>query len=267
MSAATSHVTTRRPARVVAGIPLHEMDLHEAAERICALALEGHGGYVCTPNVDYLVRAKRDPGFRAALLGASLRLPDGMGVVYGSLIAGDRLRASLTGRRLPTAVSTRLAAHGRSVALFGAGPGVAEAAAEAIRDAGGVVTDAFGPGRPFQVGSEEDRQAVQRLSAGEHSVVFCALGAPRQELWMARNRVALHPRVLVGVGAAFDVLAGRSPEAPAWMSQIGLEWLHRLAREPRRLARRYLLDDPPFFWWMLKRRLRRTKSALRSSSS
>jgi N-acetylglucosaminyldiphosphoundecaprenol N-acetyl-beta-D-mannosaminyltransferase len=85
--------------------------------------------------------------------------------------------------------------------------------------------------------------------------VFVGLGAPKQELWMARHSADLPRSVLVGVGAAIDVLGGRRLAAPKWMTQIGLEWLFRLANEPRRLARRYLWDDPRFFAWMLAARM------------
>lgn len=240
----------------IAGIPFDELDQAQAARWIVSRAQEGRGGYVCTPNVDYLVRARDDAALRAALLGASLRLPDGRGVMYGSMIAGRRLRAGVTGRLLPVDIAVQLASRDQSVALFGAGPGIAERAAGAVREAGGLVGDAFGPGTPFRIGSEEDRDAVERLGRGGHRVVFCALGAPIQELWMARHHETLRPRVLVGVGAAFDILAGKFSEPPRWATRVGLEWLFRLAREPRRLARRYLWEDPRFFWWMMQARLR-----------
>jgi N-acetylglucosaminyldiphosphoundecaprenol N-acetyl-beta-D-mannosaminyltransferase len=244
-----------QPSRTtVAGIPFDELDQRQAVDAIVARALAGEGGYVCTPNVDYVVRARRDNDFRAALLGAAMRLPDGKGVIYGSIIAGRPLQVGVTGRLLPAGIAPRLAAAGRAVALFGAGRGVAERAAEPIRRAGGLVSDAFGPGTPFQVGSDEDLAAVARLRAGKHAVIFCALGAPTQELWMARHQRELEPAVIVGVGAAFDVLSGQSKEPPGWMTEVGLEWLFRLAHEPRRLARRYLWDDPRFFWWMVRAR-------------
>jgi N-acetylglucosaminyldiphosphoundecaprenol N-acetyl-beta-D-mannosaminyltransferase len=240
---------------VIDGIPFDDLNQRRAVAWIVDRVRAGEGGYVCTPNVDYVVRARRHAEFRDALLDATLRLPDGKGVLVGSLICGAGLRAGVTGRRLPVAVARMLAPEGRTVGLFGAGPGIAERAGEAIRRRGGLVADAFGPGRPFEVGSDEDLAAVERLRAAGCAVIFCALGAPNQELWMARHHRALAPAVLVGVGAAFDVLSGRSPEPPHWVTDLGLEWLFRLAQEPRRLGRRYLRDDPRFFWWMLQARL------------
>ena len=245
-------------AKVLDGIPFDELNPRKAVAWIVERVRQGHGGYVCTPNVDYVVRARRHPAFRSAILDATLRLPDGKGVIIGSIIAGAGPRIGVTGRRLPVAVARALTADKRVVALFGAGPGIAELAADAITGTGGVVCDAFGPGRPFRVGSDEDVAAVARLKAAQPDVIFCALGAPTQELWMAAHHDELAPAVLVGVGAAFDVMSGRMPEPPRWATEIGVEWLFRLAREPRRLARRYLWDDPRFFWWMLQARLRGT---------
>ncbi len=241
---------------MIDGIPFDEIGPRKAVHWVLERVRDGQGGYVCTPNVDYVVKARRHPAFRRALLDATLRLPDGKGILVGSLIAGAGLRAGVTGRRLPVAVARALAPEGRTVALFGAGPGIAERAGQAIEASGGLVADAFGPGRPFQIGSEEDLTAVARLRAAGSDVIFCALGAPIQELWMNAHHGELAPAVLIGVGAAFDVLSGRSPEPPAWATDLGLEWLFRLAREPRRLGRRYLRDDPRFFWWMLQARLR-----------
>jgi len=112
----------------------------------------------------------------------------------------------------------------------------------------------------FVVGSDEDREATARLLASPARVIFVALGAPKQELWMERHAPELHDRVLVGVGAAVDVLGGRVREAPQWVTAYGLEWLFRLAQEPRRLSRRYIWDDPRFLWWMVQARRGRERT-------
>jgi N-acetylglucosaminyldiphosphoundecaprenol N-acetyl-beta-D-mannosaminyltransferase len=244
------------------GVAFEDLGFDATVERIVTWARDGSGGYVCTPNVDYIIRAARDPSFSDAIAHARLRVPDGMGVIYGSWIAGRRLRRSVTGRLLPAGVVARLPGEPLPIALFGAGPGVAEAAAARLRASGGQVVDAFGPPVPFEIGSAADAEAVARIQRSGARVVFVSLGAPKQELWMERHGADLSA-VLVGVGAALDVISGRSPEAPAWMTRIGLEWAYRLAHQPRRLARRYLLDDPRFFWWMVRERLGRPVNARR----
>jgi len=241
---------------MIAGIPVHDVTFDEAADLITGWGREGSGGYVYTPNVDDVVKAAKMPAFHRAVLGARLRVPDGMGIIYGARIAGTYLRGTVTGRKLPMAVGLRLASEGLGIALFGGAPRTAELAAASLARHGVRVADAFGPPMGFQVGSRDDAAATERLRASGANVVFVGLGAPKQALWMERRVQDLDRTVLVGVGAAIDVLAGRIAPAPDWMTRVGLEWAFRLAMEPKRLAKRYLVDDPRFFWWMLRERWR-----------
>lgn len=256
-SPAGMRADSRATQRVVlAGIPFDDIGMRATAERIVAWVRDGSYGYVCTPNVDYLIRASRDSEFRDAILGARLRVPDGMGVVYGARIAGTPLRQTVTGRLLPSAVLKIAAEDHIPVALFGAGPGVAQRAGIALRASGANVVEAFGPPMGFAVGSAEDARATTRLANSGAQIIFVGLGAPKQEAWMHAHQNELKS-VLVGIGAGLDIIGGRVAEAPRWMTRFGLEWAFRLLHEPRRLARRYLLDDPPFFWWMIRARLAR----------
>jgi N-acetylglucosaminyldiphosphoundecaprenol N-acetyl-beta-D-mannosaminyltransferase len=239
------------------GLPIHAVSFDRAADLIASWAGDGSGGYVCTPNVDHIVKARRDPAFRRALEGARLRVPDGMGIVYGSRIAGTALAGTVTGRLLPAAVGRRLTQAGQSIALFGGPPGVAEHAMVALHHEGIDVAAAITPPMGLVPRSEADAEAVRRLRESGARAVFVSLGAPKQELWMAAHEGELPGVVLVGVGAALDVIGGRFRAAPPWMTRLGLEWLFRLANEPRRLARRYLWDDPRFFLWMAQARFAR----------
>lgn len=218
---------------------------------IARWAEEASGGYVCTPNVDHIVKARREPAFRAAVLGARLRVPDGMGIVYGSRLARRPLQGTVTGRLLPEAVGRELGFKGLAIGLFGGVTGVASAAAASLTSRGSIVSAAISPSMTFEVGSAEDVELVAQLRSSNARALFVGLGAPKQELWMAAHSADLSDTVLVGVGAALDVLAGRLNAAPRWMTRLGLEWLYRLAHEPTRLARRYLWDDPRFFGWMI----------------
>lgn len=250
---------TRKPV-TLAGLQLSPLGFQGTVDWIVERAMSGSGGYVCTPNVDHVVRSVRDPVFRHAVQGADLRVPDGMWIIYGSRIAGRGSLSTVTGRLLPEAVGRKLAEKGQSIALFGGPPDIAERAATTLRKRGGLVADAFGPEMGFVVGSEEDRKATARLLASPARVIFVALGAPKQEIWMQLHADEFHDRVLVGVGAAVDVLGGRMREAPRWVTSLGLEWMFRLAQEPRRLSRRYLWDDPRFLWWMLQARRARGRT-------
>lgn len=241
----------------IAGIPIDDIGFDATVRTIIDWARDGSGGYVYTPNVDDIVKARRLPDFRRAVLGARLRVPDGMGIVYGSRLAGVPLRGTVTGRLLPAAIATELAGRPPGLAFFGGKPGVTQAAADSIRARGGLVTAALSPSMGFVVGSDEDTSLTAQLRQSAPGVVFVSLGAPRQALWMAQHATDLPGVVLVGVGAAVDVLAGAIPAAPGWMTKVGLEWAFRLGKEPRRLARRYLIDDPRFFVWMIQQRLGR----------
>jgi N-acetylglucosaminyldiphosphoundecaprenol N-acetyl-beta-D-mannosaminyltransferase len=247
--------TDSLPTIDIAGVPVHDITFAETVKLISGWVVLGSGGTVSTPNVDHVIKAHRQADFRAALLKMRLRVPDGMGIVYGSRIAGSPLRGTVTGRLLPEAL---VAAVGPSTtfAFLGGRPGVAEEAGRALERKGARIAAAMAPGMGFVVGSEEDAELTRRLQESGAGVVFVCLGAPLQELWMARHAADLGA-VLVGVGAAVDVLAGRSRSAPAWMTRHGLEWAYRLFHEPRRLARRYLRDDPRFFLWMLRQRFSR----------
>jgi N-acetylglucosaminyldiphosphoundecaprenol N-acetyl-beta-D-mannosaminyltransferase len=249
---ATPEAATRHPTVVIAGVAVDDIGFAEAVDAIARWAREGSGGYVVTTNVDYLVRARRDPAFRALLEGARLRVADGMGVVYGSRLAGTPLHGSITGRLLPAA----LARHPDRLrlALMGGLPGATERAAQRLRQLGGDVRAATSPPMGFEVGGEADQAAVRLLVEADPQVLFVGLGSPKQDRWMARHAEELPRTVMVGIGQAIDVLGGMQPAAPAWMTRVGLEWAYRLAHDPRRLARRYLWDDPRFFWWMLRAR-------------
>ncbi|HEX6655407.1 MAG TPA: WecB/TagA/CpsF family glycosyltransferase [Candidatus Limnocylindria bacterium] len=232
---------------------LDDVGFEGAVQRIVAWGRDRSGGYVCTPNVDYVVRARRDAAFRRIVMGARLRAADGMGIVYGSRLAGRRLSGTVTGRLLPVAVARN--PDSPPLAMLGGSPGAAERAAGRLREAGGTVVAATSPPMGFEIGDETDQQALRVVMAADPAILFVGLGSPKQDQWMAEHARQLPRTVMVGIGAGIDVLAGMQPAAPAWMTSIGLEWAYRLAHEPRRLARRYLVDDPRFFWWMLRARI------------
>lgn len=255
MSARGTRIDVGFPTVRVGDLDFHAATFGATVDWVCRQAAGG-GGLVCTPNADYVVRARRDPLFRGAIQAADLRVPDGMAVIYAARLAGLNLRRTVTGRLLLPAVAARAASEGLSISLFGAGEGVAQQARDVLLERYPRLTVgvAISPPMGFEIGSPADVEAVARLRDAGSRVIFVALGAPRQEIWMATHRLDLADSVLVGVGAAFDILSGRFREAPEWATRIGMEWLIRLLQEPRRLARRYLVDDPWIFWWALRHR-------------
>jgi N-acetylglucosaminyldiphosphoundecaprenol N-acetyl-beta-D-mannosaminyltransferase len=250
----------QRPEITIDTLPVRDMVFAEAVEQIVAWARAGSGGYVTTPNVDHVVRARRSPEFRALVMGARLRVPDGMGIIYGSRLAGTPLRGTVTGRWLPEAVVRATKDERLPIALLGGQADAPAKAASHLNGLGGNVVVSIGPPMGFAIGSAEDLAAVSELRRADPRILFVGLGAPKQETWMARYQAELPRTLMVGVGQAIDVLGGIVPAAPAWMTRVGLEWAFRLVQHPRRIGRRILVDDPPFFWWMLRARLRRRRA-------
>ncbi len=248
-------------------LEIDPVTLAGAIDAIETLVHLGGGGVVVTPNVDHVVIAERHEEFRAAYAAADLSLPDGKPIVWASHLLGSPLPEKVSGSDLVLPLLDRAAARGWRVFLLGAGPGVAEAAADRLRERG---VSVVGTAAPFvRVGSDEpDREgdaAVEVIRAARPDLVLVAFGAPKQEIWMHRRREALSPSVLVGIGASLDFLAGRVRRAPRWVSNAGLEWLWRLGREPRRLWRRYLADDPRFISVLLRTMWRRRRQRRDSS--
>jgi N-acetylglucosaminyldiphosphoundecaprenol N-acetyl-beta-D-mannosaminyltransferase len=238
------------------GVTVHDLTPAHAVELIIRWAREGSGGYVSTPNVDHLVRARRDPEFRKLVLGARLRLPDGMGLVYGSRLAGRAVRGAVHGRLLPEAIVRATTEDPVPIGLLGGRDDAPQQAAARLRELGGTVVAAVSPPMGFEIGGAADEEATRELVAAGPRILVVGFGAPKQEQWMARHAADLPHTVMLGLGQTVDVLGGRVPAAPGWMTRVGLEWFFRLLRDPRRIGRRVFIDDPPFFWWMLRARLR-----------
>lgn len=258
---------TELPAQVAipqTGVTIHDVSFEETVDLVIKWAREGSGGYVSTPNVDHLVRARRDPEFRRLVMGARLRIPDGMGLIYGARLAGTPFRGPVTGRLLPEAIVRATQDDPLRIAMIGGRDEAPEKATAHLNALGGNVVAAVSPRMGFAVGGDEDHAAVAVVKQADPRIVLVGFGAPKQEKWMARHQVDMPQAVMLGIGQAIDILGGRVPAAPSWMTKVGLEWAFRMMRDPRRIGRRVFIDDPPFFWWMLKARLSRTKLAGRS---
>jgi N-acetylglucosaminyldiphosphoundecaprenol N-acetyl-beta-D-mannosaminyltransferase len=232
----------------------------EAVERLAKWARDGSGGYVTTPNVDHVVRAHTDEAFRRLTAAALMRVPDGMGIVYGSRLAGTPFRGSVTGRLLPAAVARATAKEPVAMALLGGRDDAAMQAGAALTRAGAKVVAAISPTMGFVIDGEEDVAAVEQLKAAAPGILFVGLGSPKQERWMAAHTAELPQTVMVGVGQAIDILGGKTKAAPRWMTRIGVEWAYRMLGDPLRIGQRVFIGTPRFMWWMLRARLRRRRS-------
>jgi N-acetylglucosaminyldiphosphoundecaprenol N-acetyl-beta-D-mannosaminyltransferase len=227
----------------VFGIDFFSGDLDTAARAVVERARAGAGGYACLCNVHVLMTAQRDVALREALKEAWSVFPDGAPVAWLQRQVGARTSQRVAGADLMTRVFALGEEAGLRHYLFGSTPDVISELQRRFAD--GFPAALVGSESP-PFGPVESLEPSAELAAAQPDVVWCSLGAPKQELWMGRCAEQLKPAVVLGVGAAFDFLAGRKSRAPLWLQESGLEWLHRLLSEPRRLAGRYLRTNSEF---------------------
>jgi N-acetylglucosaminyldiphosphoundecaprenol N-acetyl-beta-D-mannosaminyltransferase len=236
------------PKRDLLGVPFAVTDYEQAMDVMDGMIERRERGYICAAPVHVLMVSRHDPETRAALLGASLVVPDGRPLVWALNLLGESLDDRVYGPELTTRYCRRAAEHGHRVWLYG---GATPAALDELERAlaahfpGIRIAGGFSPPHRSLTDAEE-RELAERIDADAPDVVWVGIGAPRQERWMARMRPLVEAPVIAGVGAAFDFISGRKRQAPAWMQRRGLEWLFRLSQEPRRLGPRYLRYNPAF---------------------
>jgi N-acetylglucosaminyldiphosphoundecaprenol N-acetyl-beta-D-mannosaminyltransferase len=209
--------------------------------------------YVAVCNVHMSVEAERSVSFRKVMDAAAIVVPDGSPLIWIGRRSGFPLARRCYGPDLFQEFSEATASNGYRHYLYGGHPGVGAKVAERLqKDYPGVaIVGAFAP--PFRkLTPVEDEEAVQAINASGADILWVALGCPRQEIWMYEHRDRLNVPVVVGVGQAFDIYAGRVTQAPRWMREHGLEWLYRLATDPRRLWRRYLVYNSEFILRIMK---------------
>ena len=249
------------------GIRLDNLPEAAAVERVLAAAERGEGGVLINPNVDVLRQAVRDPAIGALLADADVVLADGAPLVWASRVAGDGRTYRVPGSDFIWSLTREARRRGQHVFLLGGAPGIAASAAEKLMDDGqdAVAVASYSP--PFGAEQTDDgfAEIVAQLRAAEADIVFCAFGFPKQERLMARLHPLLPGVWFIGSGASITFVAGVVARAPRWMQRAGIEWVHRLISEPRRLFKRYIVHDLPFaarlFTWAARRRVtRRIKS-------
>lgn len=240
----------RRCADIL-GIRVDDVTMDEALAMVDAFIADGGPHQITTVNPEFVVEAQRNAPFRVVLEGADLSLPDGVGLLWAARALRQPLRERVAGSDMVPEVARLSARRGYRLYLLGAAPGVAERAAEMLaRDCPGLRIVGTHAGSPSPC-DEDD--IVARVVAAEPDVLFVAYGAPRQDLWIYRNLHRLNVPVCMGVGGALDFIAGVAVRAPEWMRRAGLEWLHRLWRQPWRWRR--MLALPRFATLVFRRRL------------
>jgi N-acetylglucosaminyldiphosphoundecaprenol N-acetyl-beta-D-mannosaminyltransferase len=237
------------------GMTLNRTTLNEAVSQVlgwCYSPREGACRYIVTPNVDHAVLFQRSPELRTAYSEASLVLADGAPIVFASHLLACPLPERVAGSDLvPLLFSS--ATEPLRVFLLGAAPGVAEIAAERVNHQwpNVRVVGTYSPPIGFEYDDAENKRILARVASATPDLLIIGLGAPKQELWVHRHYRQLAAKVAICGGATIDFLAGRQRRSPVWMRRVGLEWLHRLSLEPKRLASRYARDAwvfPQLLW-------------------
>ena len=233
------------------GVKIDKLSLNEVLNKVKGFLEDGKSHYIVTPNPEFLVKAQKDEEFFKILNKADLSVPDGIGLVFASLLLGEKIKERVTGVDLMEAICKKAAKKKWPVFLFGAGPGVAERARENLRGR-------YKKLKVFIINQSENKNshpdfferftlkgsdASQKnldcsLLHKSPSILFVALGAPKQEKWINENLKKMpNIKLAVGVGGAFDFISERVKRAPEFMKALGLEWFWRLIIQPWRIKR------------------------------
>ncbi len=240
--------THPRPPRVAMfGFEIDPLSLDQAVQQIYEWTTwrSHRSRFVVTPNVDHAVMYQEHAALRAAYAHASLVLADGMPVIAAARLLGLPIPERVAGSDLVPELFERAADHGGlRVFLLGAAPGVATRAATYIehRWPSVEVVDTYSPPLGFEHDARENETILAKIARARPDVLIVGFGAPKQELWVDAHRDRIEAAVTLCVGATIDFLAGEKRRAPMWMRKTGLEWLHRLLSEPKRLFGRYARD-------------------------
>ncbi|ACK67331.1 glycosyl transferase, WecB/TagA/CpsF family [Rippkaea orientalis PCC 8801] len=219
---------------------------HDACDRIEQWAINKTSCYIVAANVHVVMMGYWTPDYQTLLNQAALVTPDGMPLVWGLRLLGIKQQQRVYGPDLMLAWCDRAAQRGIPLFFYGGTTAMLKKLEENLtkRFSGLIISGSYAP--PFRpLTQEEETRDRQMIEASGAQVVFVGLGCPKQEYWMARQQGKLSA-VMIGVGAAFSFHSGEVSQSPRWMMKLGLEWLYRLTREPKRLWRRYLVNNPCF---------------------
>jgi N-acetylglucosaminyldiphosphoundecaprenol N-acetyl-beta-D-mannosaminyltransferase len=248
------------PRSPVLGIPVSVLTLDGAVAEIDEWIAQGELSYVCTLDVHALMESQSAPDVRNIYRSAAMVAPDGMPLVWLLRHAGYRGADRVCGPDLMPAILRHSQRRGYRHFFYGSSETTLSLLQKRLGSdfPGAEIVGCHSP--PFRpLTDEEEREVDELVNATDPDIVWVGLGAPKQDRWMAAHRRALRAPVLIGVGAAFDMLAGTVARAPRFLQRTGCEWVFRLAQEPRRLSRRYLESNSKFALSLLGEKLRQTK--------
>lgn len=237
----------------VLGVRVDNLTMDEALARLVGAAREGETLRAAFVNTDCINKSVGSEEYRRNLDSADLVLADGIGLRLAGRMLGTEVRANVNGTDLFPRLCERAAREGLSIFLLGARPGIAEAVADAMQES--LAQLKIAGFRDGYWSHEQEDEIVAAVAASRADILLVALGAPRQDLWIARHHERLRVPVALGVGGLLDFYSGRIPRAPLWLRELGLEWIWRLLQEPGRMWRRYVIGNPLFLGRVFRQRL------------
>ncbi len=234
----------------ILGVGFDNISKTDAVEYAFSLMKEHKALYIVTPNPEIVMHAREDEAVLSAICDAELVIPDGVGIIYGARILGTPMKERIPGIDFTTALLEKMNEEGRSVFLFGSKPGIAEKAAENILSQFPELIIAGTNDGYFS----DDEPIIKKINASKPDLLMVCLGSPKQEKWMHRNASRLDAGILIGAGGSLDVFSGTVERAPLLWRKLGLEWFHRLLREPWRIGR--MMNLPKFLFTVIFSRIR-----------
>ena len=247
----------------ILGVEFDVVTQQQAVERALDFVKEGGPHHICTPAMEQIMTCRRDPEFSEVLRHADLNIADGMSVVWMSRLNGTPLPERVTGVDLVPALCEAAAKHGLKVYFLGAEPNVAQEVADRLTKQfpGLKVAGTFSPPMLFETIPEENQRAIQKVTEANPDILFLASRAPRPEKWLRKYRHELGVPVMIGVGGAFNFIAGRERRAPEWVQRLGMEALWRSIQRPRDILGRIIRNAPLYFLLMLDKQTYRSQKS------
>jgi len=228
-------------------------DLHQASSKIDDLIDLKQGSYVCVSNVHMCMESFDDDKFREVVNSADLVIPDGRPLFWAQRLLGNKAAKQVRGQDIMSRICELSGEKSINIGLYGgSSDDVLQDVVEKLKDShqGIEITYQYSP--PFRkLDPNEMETVISNINEANVDVLFVGIGCPKQEYWMAENKNEIDS-VMLGVGAAFDFISGTKKHAPRWMQYLGLEWFFRLASEPTRLWRRYLIQNPRFIYYFFQ---------------
>lgn len=241
------------------GVHVSRIHLNSAVAILTRWVQEKAAVYVCVAPVSTLVEARQRPEYAAIVNGAAMVTPDGMPVVWLARAQGCQDVGRTYG---PDVLRAMAQVPGLKHYFFGGTPEVLEKLTQALTEANPDIHIAGTMSPPFRAEAAVEEAAVHAgINDANPDIVWVGLGSPKQDFWMAMNRPYVKAPVMIGVGAAFDFVAGVKKQAPVWIQRSGFEWLFRLCTEPRRLWKRYLVGNTMFIYYLIKDSIKRPACA------